>query len=174
MRQGTISVLFGCHSIVHSILVVLAWKKLYGGWPQPWQVICVFLHDIGHWGTDYLDNQDEKKRHWVLGADVAGNLFGIDAYYFTAGHCAHSECPESMLYKADKYSYYIAPTWWLWWNSIVEPRLNSGARIKVAILKFRAQVKESIESGEYRESHEMFLDRKEVVKHESGTGANRH
>lgn len=159
MKQGTVSVLFGCHSVVHSILVVLAWRKLYGKWPRLWQIVCIFLHDIGHWGLDYLDNPDEKKRHWIWGADIAEELFGIDAYFFTAGHCAHSGYPKSKLYKADKYSYYIAPTWWLWWNSIVEPRLNNGVKIRVAIRKFKEQVKESIESGEYKESHAMYLER---------------
>lgn len=159
MKQGTVSVLFGCHSPVHSILVLCAWRKLYGRWPCAWQIVCIFLHDIGHWGTDYLNNHEAKKDHWILGADIAHELFGLDAYFFTAGHCAHSGYPESMLYRADKYSYYIAPTWWLWWNSIVEPRLNCGKKIRVAIRDFRAQVKESIESGEYRESHDMFLSR---------------
>lgn len=159
MRQGTVSVLFGCHSVMHSILVVLAWRRLYGGWPRLWQVVCIFLHDIGHWGTDYLDNHGEKKEHWILGADIAWDLFGIDAYLFTAGHCVHSGVPESKLYKADKYSYYIAPTWWLWWNSLVEPKLNRGKSIRVAIRDFRRQVKASIESGEFRESHDMFLER---------------
>ncbi|MEK7500207.1 MAG: hypothetical protein AAB649_06435, partial [Patescibacteria group bacterium] len=137
MKQGTISVLFGCHSIIHSVLVMLAWRKLYHAWPKPWQAVCILLHDIGHWGTNYLDNQEKKKQHWILGADVAGNLFGIDAYYFTAGHCTHSECPESLMYRADKYSYYIAPSWWLYINSIVDPKLNRGKPIMVAIREFQ-------------------------------------
>lgn len=161
MKQGTVSVLFGCHSFVHSILVCLAWKRLYSTWPCVWQIVCIFLHDIGHWGTDYLNNHEEKKDHWVFGADIAQKLFGLDAYFFTAAHCTHSGYPESMLYKADKYSYYIAPTWWLWWNSIVEPSLNGGKSIKAAVREFRAQVKKSIESGEYRESHSMYLEREE-------------
>ena len=159
MKQGTISVLFGCHSIIHSILVILAWRKLYSAWPKPWQMVCIALHDIGHWGMDYLDNHEEKKEHWALGANIAADILGLDAYLLIAGHCAHSEYPKSLMYKADKYSYYIAPTWWMWCNTIVEPKLMRGKPRMVAIREFKKQVKESIESGEFRESHAMFLER---------------
>lgn len=159
MKQGTISVLFGCHSIIHSVLVMLAWRKLYHAWPKPWQVVCIILHDIGHWGKDYLDHPEKKKEHWELGAYVASWFFGLKAYYLTAGHCSHSGYHKSPMYHADKYSYYIAPTWWLYINSIVEPKLNRGKPIMVAIREFQKQVKESIDSGEYRESHAMYLER---------------
>ncbi len=64
MKQGTVSVLFGCHSIIHSMIVIVAWVKWYGHWPEFWQIICILLHDIGHWGKQYLDNYEEKKNEW--------------------------------------------------------------------------------------------------------------
>ena len=76
MKQGTISVLIGCHSIIHSILVVKAWKILYGSYPCWWEFVCILLHDIGHWGKDYLSDYEAKKRHWVLGAKVSRRLVG--------------------------------------------------------------------------------------------------
>jgi len=161
MKQGTVSVLFGCHSLVHSIIVILAWKRLYRRLPKLWQIVCIFLHDIGHWGLDYLDDFEQKKDHWRLGASVAGRLFGDKGWRMCAGHCSHSGVSLSPLYKADKYSWYIAPMWWLWLNNIVEPKLAINCDSNMdAIRKFREMVKESIESGEFTSTHEMYLKRK--------------
>lgn len=71
MTQGTVSILFGCHSPIHSVLVLMSWKKLYRHWPRWWQIVCIFLHDIGHWGLDYLDDVNQKNKHWELGARIA-------------------------------------------------------------------------------------------------------
>ena len=62
MKQGTVSALIGCHSIIHGLVVLTAWYKLYGSWPKLWQMVCIFLHDIGHIGLDYLDDYEQKKR----------------------------------------------------------------------------------------------------------------
>lgn len=159
MTQGTISILFGCHSIIHSFLVLIAWRKLYGAWPEFWQVVCIFLHDVGHVGLDYLDDFEQKKKHWMLGANIGRKLFGLKAYYFLAGHCSHTGYGLSELYKPDKYSWYIAPRWWLLWNSIVEPKLNGTMNVRQAVTNFQDQVKASIESGEYKSTHSMFLER---------------
>ena len=85
MKQGTVSVLFGCHSIVHSFLVLASWRILYGRFPKFWQIVCIFIHDIGHWGLDYLDNEDEKKKHWILGAKIAFYLYGKKGFFLCAG-----------------------------------------------------------------------------------------
>lgn len=159
MKQGTVSVLIGCHSPIHAVVVVVAWIKLYKKPPRFWQFICIILHDIGHIGLDYLDDFEQKKRHWILGAKIATRLFGQKGFDFVAGHCSHTGYPLSKLYKADKYSWYIAPTWWLWLNSFVEPRLNNGSSTLDAIKSFREQVKKSIESGEYKSTHSMYLER---------------
>lgn len=158
MKQGTISVLFGCHSIVHSWLVIRSWKILYSKWPKPWQIICILLHDIGHWGKNYLSSAEEKRRHWVLGAMVARKLFGRKGFYLCIGHTMLST-PDITMHKPDKYSYYIAPTWWLWTNCIFEPKLRMGYSIKEAVKRFRKQVANSIESGAYTDTHEHYLNR---------------
>lgn len=159
LKQGTISFFFGCHDPVHSILVVLSWRKLYGEWPRLWQIACIFLHDIGHIGVDYLDSYDDKKRHWELGAMAARHLFGWEGWRFLAGHSKHSNTPLSKLYKADKFSWSMAPTWWLWKNNVVEPKLKGGMGNLQAIRDFRAKVKENIESGRFGETHEIYLGR---------------
>jgi hypothetical protein len=159
VSQGTISVLFGCHSIVHSYLVALAWKHLYRRWPKPWETICIFLHDVGHIGLDYLDNEKQKNRHWELGARIAKILFGTRGYSLVAGHCKHSGIQQSLMYKADKYSWRLAPYWWLYLNTWAEPLLCIGYSREDAIADFRQQVNRSIESGEFVETHSFFLDR---------------
>lgn len=159
-KEGTVSVLFGCHSIIHSFVVLAAWIKLYNKFPKFWQLVCIFLHDIGHWGLDYLSDVEDKKKHWELGAKVAKKLFGQKGYDFCAGHCIYSNLPKSALYKADKYSWYIAPYWWEWCNGVSEPLLRQGhTTIHDAIISFRANVKESIESGSYTSTHDFYLER---------------
>ncbi len=151
--------IFGCHSVFHSFLVLIAWEKLYDKWPKPWQMICIFLHDIGHIGYDYLDDFEQKKRHWELGAKISGFLFGQKGYNFTAGHCGYSGYPLSELYKADKYSWHIAPEWWLFTNIIFEPKIAMGYAKTEAVKRFKEQVRKSIESGEFNSTHQMYLDR---------------
>ena len=159
MKQGTISVLCGCHDLVHSFLVWHSWRLLYGRWPQPWQVGCIFLHDIGHWGKNYLDDEREKQKHWEGGAALAYRLFGKRGYDLVAGHCSNSGFPTSDLARPDKYSWYIAPYWWLWCNNVVEPQLMAGLSNRAAILDFRLKVKKSIESGEFASTHSFYLQR---------------
>jgi hypothetical protein len=160
MKQGTVSWLFGCHSIVHSFLVLRAWHHLYGSWPRPWELTCIFLHDVGHLGKQYLDNLEEKKQHYVLGAKIARRLFGRKGYEMVAGHCEYSGLPESRLYRPDKYSWMYEPYWWARWNALVEPKLLMGFNsVREAYAWFHRQVKDNVESGEYRSTHSMFLER---------------
>lgn len=159
MKQGTISILIGCHSIIHSFLVLEAWIRLYKRLPLPWQAICIFLHDIGHYGRDYLDDESEKDKHWILGAEIAGYLFGDKGYDLVAGHCERSGLKQSDLYKADKYSWYIAPRWWCFLNTITEPKLRMGYTRWEAVNKFKEQVAKSIESGEFKSTHSLYLER---------------
>src|SRR3990172_13355264 len=100
MKQGTISVTVGCHSLVHSLLVWLSWVRLYRKLPSFRQGVCIAIHDIGHWGKDYLDDVEAKREHWILGARIAGKLFGDKYYAFCAGHDAYSGYARSELYKA--------------------------------------------------------------------------
>jgi hypothetical protein len=142
-------------------MVVLAWKKLYGTWPSFRELVCIFLHDIGHWGLDYLNDVKQKNKHWRLGARVAGKLFGGWGYWFCAGHCKQSGASESKLYRADKYSWHLAPTWWLWTNNVFEPKLKIGFSSNIgAVRNFRKFVSDNIDSGKFAETHECYLERK--------------
>lgn len=160
MRQGTVSVFFGVHSPIHSTLVLFAWVRLYHNLPLPWQLICIYLHDIGHIGKNYLDNPEEKAEHWELGAEIAGKLFGQKGFDFCAGHCHNSGIPASQLLKPDKYSWYIAPRLWLLSNVLVEPKVGKGSRNAwESVLNFKQSVKINIESGEYGSTHALYLKR---------------
>lgn len=160
ISQGTISILFGCHSmVIHPIVVTMAWFKLYG-LPSWRELICIFLHDVGHYGLNYLDDYEQKKRHWELGAKATRALFGDWAYELTAGHCSHSGLPKSKLYYADKLSWHLAPRWWLWMNTVFEPLLMIGFSSRMAAVNdFKDQVAESIGNGWFRSTHQMYLER---------------
>ena len=160
ISQGTISVLFGCHSIVHSILVLISWKKVYKTWPKFWQVVCIFLHDIGHWGLNYLDNKEDKKLHYITGARIAYKLFGYKGYKLVAGHTSSSNCPISNLRLPDKYSWSIAPVIWLWSNQIFEPKLQRPDMAKWESGKYwKKQMKEFIKTDAYKtnSAHDLYL-----------------
>lgn len=164
ISQGTISALIGCHSISHSVLVILAWKQLFGFYPKPWEIICIFLHDIGHFGLDYLDNPEQKAIHWRLGARVAGKLFGTKGYWFCASHDSNSPyCnPEkhSHIFKADKYSPLLSPHWFDRWCCIVEPKLNTEESINKSIHTFKNQVRKNVENGFQSDNHDFYLNRR--------------
>jgi hypothetical protein len=164
VKQGTISALIGIHSPMHSVLVIRSWKKLYGKWPKPWQIVCIFLHDIGHLGKNYLDDVDEKREHWELGANIAHKLFGGKGFLFIAGHDSYSGFPKSDLYKADKYSWYIAPYWFLWLNNVIEPKIKCGMKNREAILDFQSNVRKSIESGSFGATHDLYIARQKEAQ----------
>jgi hypothetical protein len=159
MKQGTISILVGCHSPVHTLYVLKAWIGLYHKMPCFWELVCILLHDIGHYNTNYLDNLDEKKNHWRLGAEIGKKLFGMKAFEFMAGHCEYSGYSQSKLYKPDKISQ-IHPFWWSFIYQTFEPNLTKGFKTKRESWQaWQKQVKTSISSGEFRGSHEMYLER---------------
>jgi len=123
-------------------------------------MVCILLHDVGHLGKQYLDDLEQKKEHWRLGARIAGRLFGVKGYDLTAGHCHYSGEPESRLYKPDKYCWMYEQYWWARWNAFVEPKLIMGfPNVRDAYNWFHAQVRESVESGQYRSTHGMYLER---------------
>jgi len=161
ISQGTISVIIGCHSPIHSILVLMAWYKLYRKWPRPWQIVCIFLHDIGHWGLNYLDDYEQKKIHWVRGSQIAMRLFGPKGYVFVASHDVNSPyiSRDGLLYRSDKYSWSMAPYWWLWSNCIFEPKLRMERTIKNACKIFQESVKMSINTGNFEETHSFYTNR---------------
>ncbi len=158
MKQGTVSVLVGCHSPIHSILVFFAWVKLYNRWPRPWQIVCIFLHDIGHWGTDYLDDYEEKRRHGILGAKVARFLFGQRGYDLVSGHNPYNGHPKSELHDPDKYSWVIAPIWWMITNTVFEPKLQRpGNTRRESAVMFKKAMTENMNTGFRELGHEIYL-----------------
>ena len=159
MKQGTLSVLFGCHSIVHSLLIVLAWKKVYGKWPRLWEIHCIFLHDVGHWGLDYLDNPDAKKEHWCKGAAIAYKNYGREGWGLVAGHTTYSGAPFSKLRLPDKYSWTIAPIWWLISNQIFEPKLQRPNTTKYeSAIQWKQKVQAYLDKGLKTPLHDIYLN----------------
>jgi hypothetical protein len=158
MKQGSISVLFGCHSPIHSLVVLIAWCKLYNKFPNYWQFICIFLHDIGHWGVNYLDDYEAKKRHAILGAKVARFLFGIKGYDFVIGHNEYDNALKSKLYEPDKYSWVIAPLWWMTSNTYFEPKLiRKGNTRKQSAIMFKNAMIENMKNGWKERGHDIYL-----------------
>ncbi len=158
MRQGTISVLFGCHSFIHTLVVIAAWWRHYRRPPSWWQVVCILIHDIGHWGKDYLDDYEAKKRHAELGARVARWLFGEKGYLLVAGHNAYEGQPQSALYFPDKYSWVIAPTWWMMSNTWFEPKLiRKGSTRRESAVMFKDAMRENMADGFSEWGHDIYL-----------------
>jgi hypothetical protein len=159
LKQGTVSVLVGCHSPVHSLLVLLSWHKLYHKWPNRWQLACIFIHDIGHWGKDYLDNPEDKAQHAILGAKVARKLFGEKGYLFVIDHKSYAEAARSSLYLPDKMSWTSAPIWWMLSNQIFEPKLlrDGKSRWKSATM-FRDAMKDNANTGFAKRGHDIYLE----------------
>lgn len=154
MTEGTRSYLIGCHQfLLHPTFVLIAWIKKYKRIPNIWQIVCIFVHDIGICGRNYLSG--EKKGHWRLGAKIALNLFGGKGFLFCAGHTHESEnFPLSKLFWADKGSWLIAPMWWLWWNHYVE---NFNAEQITHPRVWKEVMAENLLSADLRSSHDLFL-----------------
>jgi hypothetical protein len=165
MKQGTKSVLIGCHSVVHPMVVIAAWHKLYGRWPAWWQVVCIFIHDIGIAGRDYLNKPEQKVGHWKRGAKYAWILFGKKGYNLVAGHTSESGYPQSELYKPDKVSHMIAPRWWqLVVAKWLEPEIHAseyaqGLTPGECVDLWRARVKVNIESGRFVDNHKLYIEK---------------
>lgn len=158
MKQGTWSVLFGCHSPVHSLVVLIAWRKWYGRWPSWWQVVCIFIHDIGHWGKQYLDDYELKKKHGVAGARLALFLFGEKGYHLCAGHNEYKGHPRSELYYPDKYSWVIAPKLWMMSNTWFEPKLiRKGHNRRESAQMFKDAMRENMKTDFKEQGHDIYL-----------------
>jgi len=149
--SGTRSYLFGCHSFwFHPILVILAWRKRFGRWPASWQIVCIFIHDIGVVGMDYLKAKDG---HWVRGAELARKLFGDKGYLFCAGHTNSSGVKRSDLFWADKGSWLIAPMWWLWLNYWIDIRHGSDCSPR----RWKLLMSQNIEKEDAEDAHQLYL-----------------
>jgi hypothetical protein len=102
--EGTISWLVGFHSIFHSIYTYLAWIKLYKKVPTFRETFCIFIHDIGYCGMNYYTNKSHEG-HEILGAKIAGKLFGKEYHTLVLKHRVF----DSKLEKPDEYSHCLMP-----------------------------------------------------------------
>jgi len=112
---GTKSLLFGVHQfLLHPISVTLAWRDLYGIWPNWREFICIFIHDWGYWGCPNMDGP-EGEEHPKYGARLAYRHLGIYWYYFCITHsryfAAKLRMEPSKLCWADKLAIKYDP-WW--------------------------------------------------------------
>lgn len=169
MTEGTKSYLIGCHQfLLHPLWVLLAWRLEYKSFPKWWEIIGIFLHDIGICGRQYLSDDEAKDGHWLLGAyksyevlhllkPDSGLCFKI--YRLCAGHSSTSYAPKSKLWKADKRSWLVAPTWWLWCNYWVE---WDGKGLGVTKpLKWKELVAENLKREKPIGSHELYMRNRE-------------
>lgn len=175
MTEGTKSYLIGCHQfLLHPLWVLMAWRLEYKSWPKWWEIICIFLHDIGICGRQYLSDDKAKIGHWEAGAwrsvkavyilreKVFQGRWGtyrvkfLKAYDLCAGHCPkESGRPESKLFRSDKRSWLVAPVWWLWWNYWVE---WSGRGIGVTKPPvWKKLVSENLKREKPIGSHELYI-----------------
>jgi hypothetical protein len=169
MTEGTKSYLFGCHQfLIHPIIVVLAWQELYKRMPKFWELVCIFLHDVGHVGKEYLTYYEEKKKHWKMGARIAYKLFGLKGFHFIAGHTSQSGYPRTRLYWADKYSWTIAPRWWLRLNDKIEG-FDSNRNLD----DWLALVKDNWNNGCPIGTHQIYLNLKEKGEVNHGNDRSR-
>ena len=132
MTEGTKSYLIGCHQfLLHPLWVFFMWRIYFRRLPRWWELICIFLHDVGVCGRQYLSNQNGKEGHWICGAILSGLIvrrlggedLGWEAFCLCAGHSpGESGYERSDLFWADKASWLIAPMLWKWWNYFVEFR----------------------------------------------------
>jgi hypothetical protein len=140
-------------------MVLVAWVYLYKRLPNWWQFPCIFLHDIGHWGKNYLDNHEEKMQHAVLGAKVGKALFGQRAYDFLIGHNPYGDTPKSLLHNPDKYSWIIAPVWWMVSNTWFEPKLiRKGSTRRESALMFKDAMRQNWQNGFEKRGHDIYLE----------------
>jgi hypothetical protein len=75
MKVGTKSVLWGAHQfLIHPLFVAASWWRLFGfPWdPRLW--VSFYVHDLGYWGRESMDNAEGEK-HVEFGAKVVHWLF---------------------------------------------------------------------------------------------------
>ena len=173
MTEGTKSYLIGCHQfLLHPLCILLAWRLEYKKWPKWWEIICIFLHDVGICGRQYLSDDEVKIGHWKKGAKIAWmvlnridrilpkhkrdfNITATKAFELCAGHCPEeSGFNESKLARADKRSWLVAPMWWLWWNQYVE-----GFKLTNPII-WKKLVRENLKREKPIGSHQLYIQNK--------------
>ena len=138
ISEGTKSVLFGSHSIIHSFFVAKAWKILYKQNPTLKELFVILVHDLGYCGTNHLTNKTNAG-HAELGANICKKLLGPEYYFLALGHSSAAQkkfnIPASKLELPDEYSWIIAPMWWLEFNHRIEKFPVSAKQWKNAVTK---------------------------------------
>jgi hypothetical protein len=156
ISEGTKSYLLGCHHwLIHPWAVLKAWKKIYRRRPTWREVICVFIHDIGLVGMNYLSGN--KNGHWERGACLAGLLFGRKYFLFCAGHTDESGIlPRSDLFAPDKICWLFIPRrildFWQWFEGF-----NSVCTTD----EWLDRVEKNFAAGFPKTGHQMWLEAKE-------------
>jgi len=78
MNVGTKSLLWGVHQFAfHPVTVLLAWRELYGTWPNWKEMVCIIIHDWGYWGSPNMDGE-EGEMHPIFAADLASDYLDQD------------------------------------------------------------------------------------------------
>lgn len=164
ITEGTISYLFGCHQFFfHPLWVLFAWRLEYKSWPKLWQIICIFLHDVGICGRQYISDDEAKPGHWMLGASIVYMLFlrlgceriAWEAVLLIAGHCpGESGYAKSKLFIPDKRSYLVEPMWLKWVNYYIEDFGISNP------VDWTERVKENLKRESPLGSHELYIELK--------------
>lgn len=117
MRIGTKTLLFGGHQVLlHPLLVVMAWRRLYHCWPSWKEMVCIAIHDWGYWGKPDIDGE-QGERHPMWAAKQVGKWWGHAYFLLVAYHSrflARQDGQElSRLCMPDKYGVALMPAW-LW------------------------------------------------------------
>lgn len=123
LSVGTRSVLFGVHAFwFHPIVVWLAWRRVYGRWPNWWQTVGIICHDsFGYWGKPNMDGP-EGITHVYAGAEVAGKIVGLFStqrgwdvralcLFHSSSFSKKCNVKPSQLYLPDKVSLLFDPKW---------------------------------------------------------------
>ncbi len=115
IKTGTKSLLFGAHHIlIHPIFVAAAWTRLYGFPRDPRLHLCFFVHDLGYWRLERLDDE-AGERHVEFGANLMGRLFGPpwrDLCLYHSRYYAQKQGEAiSRLCVADKLAMLLEPAW---------------------------------------------------------------
>lgn len=115
MKLGTKTLLFGVHQvIIHPLLVLIAWVKIYRSFPSWREMFCIIVHDWGYWGMTNLKDAEGDK-HPEFGAKLAWKLLGSEWGDFILGHSSfymiRNGVKKSKLFAPDKYWHCMIPLW---------------------------------------------------------------
>ena len=126
MKMGTKSLLFGVHQFIwHPITVFLAWRYLYG-MPTWKEAVCIFIHDLGYWGSSDMDGEEGIKHpewaaRWAYNhldrqyepydlPNVHFIYYDLCLYHSRNYARMHSAAPSKLCW-ADKFCYKYDPVW---------------------------------------------------------------